>query len=113
MPKSNHSQIAPVEVYALASGSSGNATLIKAGGVNILIDAGLGIRKLSSLLSGKGVMADGLSAIFVTHEHIDHISGLGPIARRCGVPVYANRVTLQACAERDDLPFDAVELALG
>lgn len=102
-----------LEVYALASGSSGNAMLVKSFGVNILIDAGLGIRKLSTILRGKGVLADSLTAILVTHEHIDHISGLGQLARRCGVPVIANRETLLACAEKDPLPFDMVELPVG
>jgi phosphoribosyl 1,2-cyclic phosphodiesterase len=100
-------------VYALASGSSGNATLVKAPGVNILIDAGLGIRKLSSLLHGKGVNSESLSAILVTHEHRDHITGLGALSRRCKAPVVANRSTLQACALQDPNPFETIELPVG
>jgi len=102
-----------IEVFALASGSSGNATLVRAPGVNILIDAGLGVRKLASLLHGKGVDATGLSAIFVTHEHWDHTAGLGALARRCSAPVFANRSTLQCCAQLDPNPFEMRELPVG
>jgi phosphoribosyl 1,2-cyclic phosphodiesterase len=100
-------------VYALASGSSGNATLVRAPGVNILIDAGIGVRKLASILHTKGVSADDLSAIFVTHEHRDHVAGLGAMARRCNAPVIANRSTLQACALLDPNPFEMIELPVG
>ena len=102
-----------VEVFSLASGSSGNCTLIKSPGCNVLIDAGLGIRKLSSLLHGKGVAADELHVVLVTHEHIDHTSGLGAIARRCNAGVVANASTLHACALRDELSFETTELATG
>lgn len=109
----NHSMLRSVEVYSLASGSSGNATLIKANGASILIDAGLGIRKMSSLLHGKGILADGLNAILVTHEHIDHTSGLGPLSRRGKVPVITNRQTLEECAIRDPIGFETQELEAG
>ena len=94
---------AAVSVYALASGSSGNATLVCSRTTNILIDCGLGVRKLASLLHGRGVLAEDLHGILVTHEHIDHAGGLGAMCRRTGAPVYSNSATLDACVARDPL----------
>ncbi len=104
---------AAVSVYALASGSSGNATLICTKETNILIDCGLGIRKLSSLLHGKGVLANNLHGILVTHEHIDHIAGLGNLCRRTGAPVFTNDATHQACSLLDPLVNNQVSVPTG
>jgi phosphoribosyl 1,2-cyclic phosphodiesterase len=94
---------AAVSVYALASGSSGNATLICTPNTNLLIDCGIGVRKLASLLHGRGVMADNLHGIAITHEHNDHVAGLGAMCRRTGAPVFSNAATLAACVSRDPL----------
>ena len=110
---SRYDSSSKVEVHALASGSSGNATLITSGGVSILIDAGLGIRKLTSVLNNRGIAAGALSAIFVTHEHIDHISGLHSLAARWQASVIANKATLEACAEREEAEYGAIELPTG
>ncbi|HZT41807.1 MAG TPA: MBL fold metallo-hydrolase [Chthonomonadaceae bacterium] len=102
-----------MRVHALASGSSGNAVLVQAGKTHLLIDAGLPLRTLSPLLARRGVHANGLDAILLTHEHSDHSCGAGPMARRMGAPVVANAATLDAYASRDDLPFLATELETG
>jgi len=87
--------------------------LVQAGRTNLLIDAGLPLRTLSSLLARRGVPANGLQAILLTHEHTDHACGAGPLARRMGTPLVANAATLDATAARDDLPFLATELPTG
>ena len=74
----------------LCSGSSGNATFIEAGDARILVDAGLAGRRIAELLNGIGVSPDTLDAILVTHEHSDHVHGVGVLSRRYGIPVYAN-----------------------
>ena len=102
-----------VRVHALASGSSGNAFLVQAGRTHLLIDAGLPLRTLSALLSRKGVHANGLDAILLSHEHSDHSCGAGPLARRMAAPVVANASTLDAYALRDELPIMATELKTG
>ena len=107
--RSQHS----IEVVALASGSSGNATLVRSGSIALLIDAGLGPRKLAGLLSNRGVYAGDISAILVTHEHIDHIAGLAAASRRNNAPVVANTETLLACQSRIDDDFDSIELSAG
>jgi phosphoribosyl 1,2-cyclic phosphodiesterase len=99
-----------LRVYALASGSSGNAVLVQAGQTNVLIDAGLPVRTLAACLAKRGVGATDLDAILLTHEHTDHAAGAGAMARRTGAPVIGNAATLAACALRDDLPFLTREL---
>lgn len=80
----------------LFSGSSGNALYVSAGDTHILIDAGLSGRTVLGALTGIGVDPSCLSAILVTHEHSDHTKGVGILARKLGIPVYANEPTWDA-----------------
>lgn len=77
----------------LASGSTGNATIVQSEDAMILIDAGLSARKLEQLMKSRQVEPTSLDAILVTHEHSDHIKGLGAIARKYELPIYANEAT--------------------
>ncbi len=90
----------------LASGSSGNATLVAAGGTRVLIDAGLSFRELSGRLAAIGEDPAGLDAVLITHEHTDHISGLPVLLRKLEyrLPVYMTRLTAQAFAWEDRAP---------
>lgn len=80
----------------LASGSSGNAIYVETNNQKLLIDAGLSGRRLESALRRIGRAPEALDAILVTHEHRDHISGLGAFSRRYRLPIYANDKTWQA-----------------
>ena len=73
----------------LCSGSSGNASYLEAGGVRLLVDAGVNGKRMEELLTLVDVSARGLDAILVTHEHIDHVAGVGVLSRRYDIPVYA------------------------
>ena len=77
----------------LYSGSSGNALLIAADGAAILVDAGLPGRVVADALAEAGVAPEQLSGLLITHEHSDHVKGVGVLARRYGLPVYANAGT--------------------
>lgn len=77
----------------LASGSTGNAVYVQAGGTSILIDAGIGIRQLQGSLQAIGADPGQLSALLVTHEHADHIKGVAAAVRRWRWPVYASEGT--------------------
>lgn len=90
-----------LEALSLASGSSGNAILIRDGGTAVLIDAGIGIRKLTAALRFRGTDPSELDAILITHEHSDHIRGAVRTAKRFGVPLMANAETLQAMIGAD------------
>lgn len=83
---------------SLGSGSRGNATLVEAGSTRVLIDCGFSAREAARRLHRLGLDGGALSAILVTHEHGDHIAGVGQLARRFGVPVYATPGTLAAGA---------------
>lgn len=74
---------------SLVSGSSGNSSLVSYKGTNILIDCGMSGKKLEQLLAELGLCGSDISAILVTHEHIDHVSGVGVVSRRFDLPVYA------------------------
>jgi phosphoribosyl 1,2-cyclic phosphodiesterase len=82
-----------VKFCVLASGSSGNSTLLATDRVRILIDAGLSLRELTRRLALIDEQPERLSAVLVTHEHSDHVSGLVTLARKHRVPVYMTRLT--------------------
>jgi len=77
----------------LASGSSGNALLVRAGGATVLVDAGLSARRLATRIAGCGVDPGSLSGILLTHEHGDHARGLKIFLSKYRVPVFANPLT--------------------
>ncbi len=83
-----------LRVKSLATGSSGNAILVQTGETKLLVDCGLPTRLVEDYLQRSNVDPATLSAILLTHEHTDHIQSAGIIARRYGVPVVANRRTL-------------------
>lgn len=80
----------------LASGSSGNAIYIENEEHSFLVDAGLSGRKMEELFASIGKSMSNLDGILVTHEHSDHIKGLGIVARKHKVPIYANAKTWDA-----------------
>ena len=84
----------PVTVTSLASGSSGNATLIRTGTTTLLVDAGLGPRILAATLRQYGTDPSALDAVAITHEHIDHVRGLTPLIR-AGIPIIATAGTAE------------------
>src|SRR5689334_12606408 len=89
-----------IRVSALASGSSGNAFLLEAGGIKLLFDAGLNAAQLQYYLRLRGTSPSELAAIFVSHEHIDHLRGAGTLARRYRLPVVASEGTFLAGASQ-------------
>jgi phosphoribosyl 1,2-cyclic phosphodiesterase len=85
-------------ICTLASGSKGNATYISDGHTSILIDAGLSGIELQRRLAARGLDPADLAAIIVSHEHSDHIKGVGILSRRYKLPVYINQQTQTASA---------------
>lgn len=79
----------------LGSGSQGNGTLVSSGNTRVLVDCGFSLRETERRLARLGVAPDSLSAVLVTHEHADHVHGVGLLARRYNVPVYLSRGTLR------------------
>ncbi|MDQ6695420.1 MAG: MBL fold metallo-hydrolase [Chloroflexota bacterium] len=89
-----------IRVSVLASGSSGNAFLVEAAGIKLLFDAGLNASRLDYYLRERGVVPSELTALFVSHEHTDHLRGAGVLARRYKLPVVASEGTFLAGARQ-------------
>ena len=85
----------------LFSGSSGNSVYVACGGVKLLVDAGVSATRVEANLREIGVDIREIDAILVTHEHVDHVRGLGVLCRRFGLPVYANEGTWQGIVQKE------------
>ena len=85
-----------MELCSIASGSSGNCIMAGEGNSHLMIDAGISGRKIEQGLNSMGYQTADMRGVLVTHEHIDHIAGLGVIARRHGIPIYATEGTKEA-----------------
>lgn len=83
----------------LGSGSKGNSIFVESGATAILVDGGFSGKEIASRLSRIGRDINSLKAMFVTHEHHDHISGVGVVSRRCQVPVFANEGTYRGAGK--------------
>ncbi len=83
---------------SLGSGSRGNALLVEAGGTKLLVDCGFSLRSAVSRLARLSIAPEEITGILVTHEHSDHLAGVGRFASRFGVPVYLTHGT-QIAAE--------------
>jgi phosphoribosyl 1,2-cyclic phosphodiesterase len=81
---------------SLGSGSRGNGTLVEQNGTCVLVDCGFSMKEAESRLAKLGSSAEKISAILVTHEHGDHINGVGALARKYAIPVWATGGTLSA-----------------
>lgn len=82
-----------VRVTVLGSGSKGNCTVVTTSATQILVDAGLSCREIVKRMRLAGVEPEKLDAVLVTHEHQDHVQGLGVLARRFRAPVYWTQAT--------------------
>lgn len=89
---------------SLGSGSTGNATLVEVAGhrpLRLLVDCGLGLKQLSLRLAGAGLTSEDIDAIFITHEHSDHIGCARQFSARHGVPVWMSRGTYEGIGSPD------------
>ncbi|MFB5762692.1 MBL fold metallo-hydrolase [Paenibacillus medicaginis] len=88
-----------ISFTVLSSGSTGNATVVRNEDTTLMIDAGLSAKRIEELLQERDLSGADLDGILVTHEHSDHIKGLGAIARKYNLPIYANEKTWAAMAK--------------
>ena len=75
-------------IYPLFSSSKGNSTYIGDESSGILIDCGVSFKRLSGALALNNIPLKAVQAVFITHEHSDHISGLKMLTKNTGIPVY-------------------------
>lgn len=85
-----------MELCSIASGSSGNCICVGTESCHVLIDAGISGKRIEAGLNSVGLKTEEMQGILVTHEHSDHIQGLGVLARRYGLPLYATAGTIDA-----------------
>ena len=111
-----------IRFKSLGSGSTGNATVVQAGGsgrlTHLLIDCGLGIRQLETRLARAGLLAEQIDAIFITHEHSDHVGCARRLALRERIPVWMSHGTWTAMGKPDfegllRIACDEVEIPIG
>jgi phosphoribosyl 1,2-cyclic phosphodiesterase len=93
-----------MRIVTFASGSSGNCSLISEGKVNILIDAGISMRRTVASLAGLGLTPQDLCGVLITHEHSDHISGLSMLIKHHNLKVFAPlRLCDELCRLKPDI----------
>lgn len=100
-----------IKFTILASGSTGNSSVIDTGDAKLLVDAGLSAKRLEQLMEARDWDPRKLDGILVTHEHSDHIKGLSVLARKYELPVYANAKTWNAMEKQaGDIPDHKKEI---
>ena len=92
---------------SLYSGSSGNSLCVQTSNTKILIDAGESAKKITEALSLIDIDVNELDAIIVTHEHSDHVKGIGTLSKKYNIPVYANSETWDAMPEQSAKILDS------
>lgn len=96
-----------MRLCSIASGSSGNCVYVGSDATHLLMDAGISGKRTEAGLKELGLKMSEIDAVFITHEHADHISGLGVLARKYGVPIYGTRGTIEAIKQTHSLgPID-------
>lgn len=94
-----------MRLSVLASGSKGNAIFIEMDGTRLLLDVGIGLRRLKEGMTALGVPLDTLDGVLLTHEHRDHVVGLSALLKEVSLPVYSRPGTIAALPRRDLLPL--------
>ncbi len=84
-----------MEIASICSGSSGNCILVKSGDTNILVDVGISNKRIEEGLNHFNTMPNEVDALLITHEHSDHIKGLGVFLRAHPVSVFATKGTIE------------------
>lgn len=95
-----------MKLTPLFSGSSGNSILIESNDVKVLVDAGFNCKRIQTELTSLGINLEDISAVFITHEHTDHVSALGVLSRKFHIPVYCNELTYEALKKQRDYPSE-------
>jgi phosphoribosyl 1,2-cyclic phosphodiesterase len=99
-----------VSLTVLASGSKGNSTVVSTSRTKILVDAGLSCRETFKRMQAVGDSATQLSAIVISHEHSDHVTGLFMLAKKLRIPVYMTGAAHQAYERTERDKRDGVAL---
>jgi phosphoribosyl 1,2-cyclic phosphodiesterase len=94
---------------SLGSGSEGNGLVVEAGATRVLMDCGFGLADSMARLARLGLQATDLTGIVVTHEHSDHIGGVGRLARKHKLPVWLTAGTLAMAQDLDGVAVQTID----
>ena len=94
-------------ICPLSSSSKGNSTFLSGAGTSLLIDAGISFRRICGALSSRGLEISELSAVLITHEHVDHVKGLCTLLKNLQIPLYGSPETLRDILWRRLVPPEA------
>ncbi|MEA2037732.1 MAG: MBL fold metallo-hydrolase [Nanoarchaeota archaeon] len=87
-----------MQFSTLASGSSGNSFYIEEDKKGILIDAGISCKQIEQRLELLGISIENIKALFISHEHTDHVRGADVLSRKYSIPIYLNKKTFESCS---------------
>ena len=96
-----------MRLCSIASGSSGNCIYVGDDNTHLLVDTGISKKRIEEGLHILGVKGEELKGILITHEHIDHIQGLGVFSRKYEIPIYATKGTIagiRGCSSLGNMP---------
>ncbi len=99
-----------ISAYTLFSGSSGNSCYVSCKGESILIDAGVSCMRLSAALASLGADIKSIKAIFITHEHTDHVKGLDMISKKYRIPIFCTKYVALAIAAQSTYSRDMIHI---
>ncbi len=100
-----------IEVISIGSSSSGNSYIIRAGGRTLLLDVGLTAKKIVGALTDNGLAPEDVDAVFITHEHVDHVKSVRAVCRKCSnADFYATRGTVLGTANFAYVPDDRLHI---
>ncbi len=92
-----------MRMTSIASGSSGNCIYIGSESTHLLVDAGIAYKWIDSGLQEIGLTGADIDGVLITHEHSDHVGGLGVLARKLNVPIYASDCTIKSLKKNKSL----------
>ena len=92
-----------MELCSIASGSSGNCIYVGTDATHLLVDVGISGKRTECGLNSIGQSLNNMDGILITHEHTDHINGLGVLSRKYHIPIYATKRTIEAIKNTSSL----------
>ena len=116
-----------MRICSIASGSSGNCIYVGTESTHVLVDVGISGKKVEEGLNAIDMTSRDMDGILITHEHSDHMKGLGVLARKYGLPIYATRGTIEAICRmssvgklpegifreiQEDIPFQIKDMVI-
>ncbi len=101
-----------LKITILASGSKGNATHLEIGSLRVLIDCGISLRQIQTRMIEQGQSLDRLDAVFLTHEHVDHVFGLAAVAHKFKMPIYMTEGTMRNLSRKISEGLDSQSIRI-